>query len=252
MELFRIGFIRFGLVDLIDVAVVSLVFYRLLTLMKGTRSAQIATGLTLVFVSSVLAFWFQLKAVMWMFTNLATVGFIVLVIVFQPELRSALAKIGHSRVFSMFFNLEESRKIDEIVKATTRLSELKYGALIVLERDVGLRNVIETGKAMKSQLSAELLITLFTPYTPLHDGAVVIRGDNIAAAACTLPMTKEEQYMKIFGMRHKAGIGITEESDAVVIIVSEETGEISLAAHGQIYLNIEKFAVNDQLVKLLA
>ncbi len=252
MELFRIGFIKFSFVDLIDVAVVSFVFYWLLTLMKGTRSAQIATGLTLVFVTSLLAFWFQLKAVMWMFTNLATVGFIVLVIVFQPELRSALAKIGHSRMLSVFFNLEESRKIDEIVKATTRLSELKYGALIVLERDVGLRNIIETGKAMKSQLSAELLITLFTPYTPLHDGAVVIRGDNIAAASCTLPMTKEEHFMKIFGMRHKAGIGITEESDAVVVIVSEETGEISLAANGQIFQNIEKFAVKDQLVKLLA
>jgi len=251
MDLFRIGFIKFGVVDVIDVAVVSFIFYKLLSLMKGTRSAQIAIGLVLVFVASLLSFWFQLDAVMWMFSNLATVGFIVLVIVFQPELRSALARIGHSRVVRVFFNIEEQRKIDEIIKATTRLSELKYGGLIVLERNVGLKNIIETGEPLKSQLSAELLVTLFTPYTPLHDGAVVIRAESIAAAACTLPMTKQPRYMQIYGMRHKAGIGVTEESDAVAVIISEETGEISLAASGVLYRNIEKFAVKDQLMKLM-
>jgi diadenylate cyclase len=251
MDLFRIGFIRFGVVDLIDVSVVSFIFYKLLSLMKGTRSANIVMGLILVFVISFLAFWFRLDAVMWMFTNLATVGFIVLVVVFQPELRSALAQIGHSRIFRVFFNLEEQRKIDEIVKAAQRLSELKYGGLIVIERNVGLRNIIETGKGIKSQLSAELLTTLFTPYTPLHDGAVVVRGDLIAAAACTLPLTKEPRYMRIYGMRHKAGIGITEESDAVAVIISEETGEISLAANGTLYPKVEKFALKDHIMKLL-
>jgi len=251
MELFRIGFIQFDLVDLIDLLVVSFIFYKLLSLMKGTRSAQIATGLVLVFVLSFLAFWFRLDAVMWMFANLATVGFIVLVVVFQPELRSALAQIGHSRVFRVFFNLEEQRKIDEIVRATLRLSELKYGGLIVVERNVGLRNIVETGKPLKSQLSAELLITLFTPYTPLHDGAVVIRGELVAAAACTLPLTKEPRYMRLYGMRHKAGIGITEESDAVSVMISEETGDISLAAGGVFYPKVEKFALKDQLMKLV-
>jgi len=251
MDLFRIGFIRFGLIDVIDVSVVAFIFYKLLSLMKGTRSANIVMGLILVFVISFLAFWFRLDAVMWMFTNLATVGFIVLVVVFQPELRSALAQIGHSRIFRVFFNLEEQRKIDEIVKAAQRLSELKYGGLIVIEGNVGLRNIIETGKSLKSQLSAELLTTLFTPYTPLHDGAVVIRGEQIAAAACTLPLTKESRYMRIHGMRHKAGIGITEESDAVALIISEETGEISLAAGGTLYPKIEKFALKDQIIKLL-
>ena len=251
MDLFRIGFIRFGVIDIIDVTVVAFVFYKLLSLMKGTRSAQIAIGLVLVFFCSLLAFWFQLDAVMWMFTNLATVGFIVLVIVFQPELRSALARIGHSRIVRVFFNIEGHRKIDEIIKATTRLAELKYGGLIVLERNVGLKNIIETGEPLESQLSAELLITLFTPYTPLHDGAVIIRADSVAAAACTLPMTKQPRYMQLYGMRHKAGIGVTEESDAVAIIVSEETGGISLASAGMLYRNIEKFALKDQLLKLM-
>lgn len=252
MDLFRIGFITFGVVDVIDVAVVSFVFYKLLSLMKGTRSAQIAIGLVLVFVASLLSFWFQLDAVMWMFSNLATVGFIVLVIVFQPELRSALARIGHSRLVRMFFDIEELRKVDEIIKATTRLAELKYGGLLVLERNVGLKNIIETGEPLKSQLSAELLVTLFTPYTPLHDGAVIIRAELIEAAACTLPMTKQPRYMQLYGMRHKAGIGVTEESDAVAVIISEETGEISLAAAGVLYRNVEKLAVKDQLIKLMS
>jgi diadenylate cyclase len=252
MDLFRIGFITFGVVDVIDVAVVSFVFYKLLSLMKGTRSAQIAIGLVLVFVASLLSFWFQLDAVMWMFSNLATVGFIVLVIVFQPELRSALARIGHSRLVRMFFDIEELRKIDEIIKATTRLAELKYGGLLVLERNVGLKNIIETGEPLKSQLSAELLVTLFTPYTPLHDGAVIIRAELIEAAACTLPMTKQPRYMQLYGMRHKAGIGVTEESDAIAVIISEETGEISLAAAGVLYRNVEKLAVKDQLIKLMS
>jgi diadenylate cyclase len=252
MDLFRIGFITFGAVDVIDVAVVSFVFYKLLSLMKGTRSAQIAIGLVLVFVASLLSFWFQLDAVMWMFSNLATVGFIVLVIVFQPELRSALARIGHSRLVRMFFDIEELRKIDEIIKATTRLAELKYGGLLVLERNVGLKNIIETGEPLKSQLSAELLVTLFTPYTPLHDGAVIIRAELIEAAACTLPMTKQPRYMQLYGMRHKAGIGVTEESDAIAVIISEETGEISLAAAGVLYRNVEKLAVKDQLIKLMS
>ncbi len=251
MDLFHIGFINFGIVDIIDVSVVGFIFYKLLSLMKGTRSAQIATGLVLVFVLSFLAFWFQLDAVMWLFTNLATVGFIVLVVVFQPELRSALAQIGHSRVFQVFFNLEEQRQVDEIIKAAQRLAELKYGGLIVIERKTGMRNIVETGKSLKAELSAEMLITLFTPYTPLHDGAVVVRGEIIAAAACTLPLTREPRYMRLFGMRHKAGIGITEESDAVTVIISEETGEISLAAGGILYRNIEKFALKDQLTKLL-
>jgi diadenylate cyclase len=251
MELFRIEFLRFGLVDLIDVLVVAFIFYKLLSLMKGTRSAQIATGLVLVFVFSFLAFWFQLNAVMWMFTNLATVGFIVLVVVFQPELRSALAQIGYSRVFRLFFNLREERQVDEITRAAVRLSELKHGGLIVIQRNVGLRNIIETGKSLKSQLSAELLVTLFTPYTPLHDGAVVVRGEQILAAACTLPLSKEPRYMKLYGMRHKAGIGITEESDAVSVIISEETGDISLAAEGVLHRDVEKTALKEQLMKLL-
>jgi diadenylate cyclase len=249
--LFHVGFLQFGLVDLIDVLVVAYIFYRLLMLMKGTRSAQIVAGLLLVGVVSFLAFWFQLEGLKWLFTNLATVGFIVLVVVFQPELRGALAQIGHSRVLRMFLKLEGGAALDDVVRSAVRLTELGWGALIVLERAVGLRNISATGKQLNSRLSSEMLVTLFTPKAPLHDGAVVVRGDQIIAAACTLPLTINEEYAELFGMRHKAAIGITEDSDAIVVVVSEETRRISLAHHGRLYRNIDRSHLKANLETLM-
>ncbi|MBI3871478.1 MAG: DNA integrity scanning protein DisA nucleotide-binding domain protein, partial [candidate division Zixibacteria bacterium] len=194
MELFRVGFLHFGIIDLIDVLVVGYIIYRLFLLMKGTRSAQIVAGLIVLGIVSFLAFWFQLQGLKWLFTNLATVGFIVLVVVFQPELRGALAQMGHWRLLRVFLKLEEGAAVDQIVRAAGRLTELGWGALIVLERDVGLRNFAETGKALDARLSAEMLVTIFTPHSPLHDGAVIVRGESIVAAACTLPLTINEEY----------------------------------------------------------
>jgi len=249
--LFRVGFLRFTFVDLIDVLVVGYIFYRMLLLMKGTRSAQMATGLFLVGVISFLAFWFQLEGLKWLFTNLATVGFIVLVVVFQPELRAALAQIGHSRLFRAFLKLEEQATADEIVRAAARLSELGYGGLIVIERDVGLRNIVETGKYLNARLSAEMLVTLFTPHTPLHDGAVVVRGEYIVAAACTLPLTTREEYTRLYGMRHKAAVGMSDASDAICVVVSEETKGISLAFKGELYRRIEPDRLRQHIVNLM-
>ena len=251
MLLFRIGFLRFTFVDLIDVLVVGYIFYRMLLLMKGTRSAQMATGLFLVGVISFLAFWFQLEGLKWLFTNLATVGFIVLVVVFQPELRAALAQIGHSRLFRTFLKLEEQATADEIVRAAARLSELGYGGLIVIEREVGLRNIVETGKALNARLSSEMLVTLFTPHTPLHDGAVVVRGETILAAACTLPLTTREEYTRLYGMRHKAAVGMSDASDAICVVVSEETKGISLAFKGELYRRIEPDRLRQHIVNLM-
>jgi diadenylate cyclase len=251
VALFRVGFVRFGLIDLIDVLVVAYIFYRLLLLMKGTRSAHIVAGLLLVGVVSFLAFWFQLEALKWLFINLATVGFIVLVVVFQPELRGALAQIGHSRVVRVFLKLEERGALDDIIRAAVRMSELGWGALIVMERGVGLKNIAATGKQLNARLSAEALVTLFTPKAPLHDGAVIVRGDVIVAAACTLPLTINEEYAELYGMRHKAAIGITEDSDAVVIVVSEETRRISLAHRGRLYRSIDRSHLKENVETLM-
>ncbi len=251
MVLFRYGFLRFGVIDLVDVLLVAYIFYRLLSLMKGTRSAQMATGLVLVGIISFLAFWFRLEALKWLFVNLATVGFIVLVVVFQPELRGALAQIGHSRVFRFFFKLEEQAAAGEIVKAVTRLSELGHGALIVIERNVGLRNIAETGKDLNARVSTEILVTLFTPHTPLHDGAALLRGEFVVAAACTLPLTTREEFTNLYGMRHKAAIGVSEVSDAVVLVVSEETKEISIAYKGELYRRIQPDRLREHIRVLM-
>jgi diadenylate cyclase len=247
VELFSLGFLKFRLVDLVDILIVAYIIYKLLSLMKGTRSAQMITGLILVFTLAFIAFWFQLEGLMWLFTNLATVGFIVLVIIFQPELRGMLAQMGHSRVFRILGRFEGTRAIDEISRASIRLSELKYGGLMVIERAIGLKNFIETGKNLDAQLSAEVITTLFTPYTPLHDGAVIISGDFISAAACTLPLTKNPRFRKLYGMRHKAAIGVSEESDAIAVVVSEETGEISIAYQGLLNRKIDRADLRDTL-----
>lgn len=250
MELFRIGFLQFRLIDLLDVLVVSYVFYRMLLLMKGTRSAQIVAGLLLVGVMAFLSLWFQLQGVTWLFTNLATVGFIVLVVVFQPELRGALAQIGQSRFFKSVLKIQDTTTMDEIMRGVERLTGLGWGGLIVIERDVGLRNIAETGKMVESKVSAELLVTIFTPHSPLHDGAVIITGANITAAACTLPLTLNDEYADLFGMRHKAAVGITEDSDAIAIVVSEESRQISLAHGGRLYRNIPPDKLKDNIAAL--
>lgn len=245
------GFIKFGVKDFFDVLIVSFIIYQLLKLTKGTRSAQIIIGLTLLGGIAFIAYWFQLEGLTWLFSNLATVGFIVLVIVFQPELRSALAHIGQNKIFRQFVTLETKRSLEEVSRAALRLSELRYGALIVIERRTGLRNYVETGKELDARLSSEVLVTLFTPYTPLHDGAVIVSGDFIKAAACSLPLTSNPRYRKLFGMRHKAAIGVSEVSDAVVIVVSEETSQISVAFNGILDADIAKGEFKDRLAKYL-
>lgn len=250
MELIHISFIKFTLADLIDVALVAFLFYRVLILMKGTRSAQIVLGVFLLFFISFLAFWFRLEGLKWLITNIATVGILVLVIVFQPELRNGLAQIGHSKLFRVFFRYEKSKTLDELVRAAVRLSQMRYGGLVVIEREIGLKDLVETGKAVNAEVSADLLVTIFTPYTPLHDGAAIVQGDYVVAVACTLPLTQNPRYAKLFGMRHKAAIGVTEESDAIVMVVSEETGKIAIAYKGVLYENVDKSTLKERLVKM--
>ncbi len=252
MTLFQYDFIQFGLKDLLDVLLVSFIIYQVLKLMKGTRSAQIIIGLFLIFGVAFIAYWFQLEGITWLFSNLAPFGLIVLVIVFQPELRGVLAQLGQSRFLRRFVTLEGRKSLEEVSRAALRLAELRYGGLMVIERRTGLRNFAESGKEMHSELSWELLVTLFTPYTPLHDGAVIISGEYIVAAAASLPLTTNLRYRKLYGMRHKAAIGVSEVSDAVVIVVSEETSKISIAYNGILDSDISKSEFKDRLAGYLA
>lgn len=251
MEIFSFKFIEFRFVDLIDILIVAFLIYKLLELVKGTRSAQMIIGLVVIFIVAFLAYWFQLEGLKWLFSNLATVGFIVLVVVFQPEIRGGLAQIGHTKFMRRFIRSESTQAIDELVKGAIRLSELRYGGLIVIEQQVGLKNIIATGREINAEISSDLLTTIFTPYTPLHDGAVIVEGDKVMAAACVLPMTQNPRFANLFGMRHRAAIGVTEESDAVCLVISEETGAISITYGGVFKRDLEKLTLKESLVEIL-
>jgi diadenylate cyclase len=247
VNVFEFDFLTFGLKDVVDILIVGFIIYQILKLVRGTRSAQIVIGLTLISGLASVAFWFQLEGLTWLFSILAPFGLIVLVVVFQPELRGILAQIGQHRFLRRFFTVQQRKAIDEVTRAVIRLAELKYGGLIVMERNTGLRNFAESGKDLNADLSFELLVTLFTPYTPLHDGAVIVSGDHITAAAASLPLTTNLRYRKLFGMRHKAAIGVSEVSDAVVVVVSEETSQLSIAYDGLLNTDIPKSEFKDKL-----
>lgn len=251
MTLFQYDFIQFGLKDVLDVLIVSFIIFQVLRLMKGTRSAQIIVGLFLIASLAFVAYWFQLEGLTWLYSNLATFGLLVLVVVFQPELRGLLAQFGQSRIIRRFFTLELRKSVEEITRAVLRLSELRYGGLIVIEQGTGLRNFSESGKELNAELSTELLVTIFTPYTPLHDGAVIVSGDYVVAAAASLPLTVNPRYRKLFGMRHKAAIGVSEVSDAVVIVVSEETSNISIAFDGVLDSDIDRSEFKEKLASYI-
>ena len=251
MTIARFGFLHFTLVDLIDVIIVSFFFYKALLFFKETRSAQMILGLIVISAVAFIAFWFDLDMVKWLFSNIVIAGAIILTILFQPELRGALAKLGQHRLLNYFINPPLKSATRPIVAAAEKLAEMHYGALIVLERNVRLKNVIESGKGLNSAVSADLLQTIFTPYTPLHDGAVIVRGDQVVAANCTLPLSQNPAYQRLHGMRHKAGVGVTEDSDAICIIVSEETGQISYARDGHLYRDVNPQELEKALDEIL-
>ena len=251
MNLFRIAFVNVGLSDLIDIAAVAFIFYKLLMLMKGTRAVQMLTGLFLLFLASFAAFWLQLDALRWLISNVAPVGVIAIVVVFQPELRRALAKLGQSPLLRGFLREEELNTLDEVVSAAQKLAQMKLGGLIVLERVVGLKSYVETGKMINATVSSDLITTIFTAPSPLHDGAVIVRRSLLVAARCALPLTQNPRYRRVLGMRHQAAVGITEETDAVVVVVSEETGVISLAYGGRLLRKLDAKTLRETLIDLV-
>jgi len=225
---------QFSLYDILDILLVAIVLYRLLLMVKGTKAAQMLIGLAVLVVASIVAHYFNLITLDWLLQGFWGYIVIALIIIFQPEIRRALAKMGETPFLQAFTTAEELKSIEEIVRATASLANRKIGALLVLERETDLRDFIEIGVPLEARVSRELLLSIFHPSSPIHDGAAIIRGNRVAAAGCFLPITLTADLKKTLGTRHRAALGITEETDAVSIVVSEETGSISLAMNGKL------------------
>ncbi len=242
--------------DIVDIVIVAIVLYNLFKLIRETRAEQLVKGIFAIFVFEKISGegWLELYTINWILKNTMTVGVIAILIVFQPELRRGLEYIGRSRFFTKSFleikGESLSKTVDEIVEACASLSRQKIGALIVIERETGLKEVVETGTKIDGIVSSNLLINIFIPNTPLHDGAVIIKDDTIKAAACFLPLTDNMNLSKELGTRHRAGIGISERSDSLSIIVSEETGAISIAENGTIARHLDSKTLRQILMDM--
>ncbi len=248
--------LNIGYLDIIDIIIVSYVFYRLILLIRGTRAEQLIKGLVFLLLAMIVSDKIGLNTVNWILEKVMTVGLIAIPIVFQPELRRALEQLGRGKIFKSSFWKWDPREFDlfleELTKAVPALVKKRIGALIIIERDTGLKDWVETGIAVEGLVTAELLINIFFPRSPLHDGAVIIRGNQIAAAGCYLPLTDDPYLNKELGARHRAGLGITEQSDAVAVIVSEETGIVSVAQNGILTRYLDEKKLRNVLIELCA
>jgi len=225
--------------DIVDIIIVSFVFYRLLLLIKGTRAFQMLMGLVILFMAFVVSRWMGFYTVDWLIQSFWSYIVLALIILFQPEIRKALAQMGQNPLAGRLTPMEESKNIEEIIRASISLANKKIGAIIVIERNTELKDIIEMGFQLDSKITKELLTSIFLPYSPMHDGAVVIKGDRIIAAGCFLPLTLSPDISKSLGTRHRAAIGVTEETDAVAIVVSEETGTISISIGGKMTTELD-------------
>lgn len=223
--------------------------YQFLVLIKGTRAAQMLAGAGVLMLALLLARRAPLTVSHWIADNIVPYGLILFFVIFQAEIRHVLAKIGRS--MNLWSSASESESYDDLVMAANLFSQTQTGALIVVEREIGLRTYIESGVPMDARVSYDLLATIFRPSAPLHDGAVIIQRDRIAAAACFLPLSMNPVLSNQLGTRHRAAIGVTEETDAIAIVVSEETGQISLVQAGHIERNISADELRERLSKLL-
>lgn len=238
--------------DLLDILVLSFLMYEVLKLIRGTRAVQMALGAGVLVALFYGSQWGHLETVNWLVRNL--VGYIVfaVIVLFQSDIRRALAHFGRAPFFRYFAKAESAEEsIEELVVAAGLLSSQRIGAIIALERQIGLRNYIEGGIPLDAVLSYDLLVSIFLPASPLHDGAVIVQNDRVAAAACFLPLTVNPKLGKELGSRHRAAIGLTEENDSVAIVVSEETGAVSIAADGQIERGLESDQLRARLRSLV-
>lgn len=232
--------------NILDILLVWFVIYKILTLIKGTKAVQLLKGIFVIIIIRIITEYLGLTTLGWMTNQVIDYGFLAIIIIFQPELRRALEQLGRGKLFArsgMQEEEERGRLISAMTKSISYMAKRRIGALISIEKDTGLNDYIETGIQMNSDISSELLINVFIPNTPLHDGAVIIQKNRIAAAACYLPLSESPFISKELGTRHRAAIGISEVTDAVTVIVSEETGGINLTVNGELHrdLSMEEF-----------
>jgi len=243
-------FNRPTLADAVDILIVAFLLYKLLMLTKETRASAVLKGLLVLFLATWISDLFGLTAMSWILTNVLSNGALVLVILFQPELRKALEQLGRGTIRDSFLKGGEDaskQTINEIANCMMNLSRRRVGALIVIEQKIGLKDVVETGTTLDSQISAALLENIFEPNTPLHDGAVLIRGDRVMAAGCILSLSEGKGISHELGTRHRAALGISETTDAISLIVSEETGIISFAREGRLTRHLDRTALEEVL-----
>lgn len=242
------------ILDIIDIGIVAYASYKLYELIKQTRAEQLLKGILILLVATKVSEFLELYVVNWILRNTMTVGMIALLIVFQPELRKVLEYLGRTKLMIKtssedFYNIAEV--VEEVVQASNSLSRQKIGALIIFERETGISDIVQTGTTLNAKVTRQLLINIFIPNTPLHDGAVVIRGGSIMGAGCFLPLTENKFLSKELGTRHRAGIGMSERSDCLSLIVSEESGNISIARNGKLYRDLSEDSLREFLMKSL-
>jgi diadenylate cyclase len=243
VDTFRV--LDFGWRDAVEILVVGYVIYRVLLLIHGTRAVQMLVGIVVLVLVYALAWIFKFTMITYLLGLVFTYGAFAALVVFQPELRAALAHLGQSPMARFFRRMEVGEVAEEIAEAVERLSRSGIGAIIALEREVNLGDYVPSGTEMQAKVSADLLATIFTPYSPLHDGAVIIRGDTIIGAGCILPLTQEPLADRSLGTRHRAALGLSEETDALLIVVSEETATISVAQEGRLTRGLSAPQVRD-------
>lgn len=239
-------------INLLDIAIVTFVIYKLMMILKGTRAVQLIKGLVVLLIATIASQILELQSINWLLEKAQTVFFIAIPVVFQPELRRALEQLGRGKIFTRtdeYLVLEDVEKlVSETVRAVKIMSSKKVGALIVIERQTGLAEFVETGIKIDGLITSELLINTFVPKTPLHDGAIIVRGNRLIAASCFLPLSENPNLSKELGTRHRAAMGITEISDSLVVLVSEETGVISVAEDGKLTRYLDETTLKELLL----
>lgn len=242
------------LANTVDILLVWFVIYKLIMIVRGTKAVQLLKGIFVIIIVKVISDKFHLQTLGWMMQQVLLWGFVVIAIIFQPELRRALEQLGRGRIFSRTANQEgndQEKLVDSITKAVDYMAKRRIGALISIERETGMGDYIETGIPLESKISSELLINIFIPNTPLHDGAVIVQKNTVAAAACYLPLSESPFISKELGTRHRAALGISEVTDSITVVVSEETGSVSLTKNGELHRDLKPEAFKAMLVNEL-
>ena len=235
--------------EIIDILLVTYVIYKIIMLIRGTKAVQLLKGITVIIAAWFLSSFFELNTLHWILERVVLYGLLAIIIIFQPELRRALEQLGRGRLFARTAVEEEetNKMVEAIIKSSSYMGKRRIGALISIERETGLNDYVETGIPMNAKLTSELLINIFIPNTPLHDGAVILKKDEILAAACYLPLSESPFISKELGTRHRAALGISEVTDSLTLVVSEETGSISLTKNGELHRNLSEEVLRDLL-----